>query len=76
MRGCAGSEPSLAASARIRAHQRAAQQGNMLSMLALGDAYYYSRGLSRDWSMAFKVYSSAAQHRSGQVDKSLFTKIS
>lgn len=36
-------------------------------MLAIGDAYYYGRGLRRGWSTAFKVYSSAAQHRSGQV---------
>lgn len=65
----AGSQPSLPAAAKIRAHQRASQQGNLGAMLAIGDAYYYGRGLNRDWSRAFKVYSSAAQHRNGQVSQ-------
>lgn len=68
---CAGRQPSHAAAARVRAHQRASQQGNVKAMLAIGDAYYYGKGLARDWGQAFKVYSSAAHHRSSQVGLSI-----
>jgi len=63
----AGGTPSPAASAKVRAHQRASQQGNVASMLAIGDAYYYGRGLPRDWPTAFKVYTSASRFRNAQV---------
>jgi hypothetical protein len=67
-----GGKPSFAASAKIRAHQRASQQGNVASMLAIGDAYYYGRGLVRDWPMAFQVYAAASRFRNAQVHLAIF----
>ena len=56
--------------ATIRAHQRAAQQGNIDSLLAIGDAHYYGRGVARDWPQAFQVYSAAARFRNAQASHS------
>ena len=67
----AGGTPSPAASAKVRAHQRASQQGNVVSMLAIGDGYYYGRGVERDWPMAFRVYTSASRFRNAQVSHAL-----
>lgn len=62
-----GQKPAAAALTAIRAHQRASQQGNVDSILAIGDAFYYGRGVSRDWPTAFQVYSAAARFRNAQV---------
>jgi hypothetical protein len=70
-----GGKPSFAASAKIRAHQRASQQGSVASMLAIGDAYYYGRGLMRDWPMAFQVYAAASRFRNAQVHLAIYIYI-
>lgn len=63
----AGSEPSIAAQAALRSHQRASQQGNVDSILAVGDAFYYGKGVARDWPKAFQAYSAATRFRNAQV---------
>ncbi len=36
--------------------QRSAAQGNIASLLAMGDAYFYGRGVHQDWQKASAIY--------------------
>lgn len=44
--GHAGPNAALVA---MGLHRRSAEQGNVQSLLNLGDAYYYGSGVERDW---------------------------
>ena len=44
-------------------HRLAADQGNVKSLLQIGDAYYYGRGAAADRSKSAAVYLQASQHR-------------
>ena len=48
-------------------HRLAADQGNVKSLLQIGDAYYYGRGTAVDRSKSAAVYLQASQHRSAQA---------
>lgn len=48
-------------------HRLAADQGNVKSLLQIGDAYYYGRGAAADRSKSAAVYLQASQHRSAQA---------
>lgn len=37
-------------------YQRSAAQGNVASLLALGDAHFYGKGTDQDWSRASAIY--------------------
>ena len=45
----------------------AAEQGNVQSMVDIGDAYYYGRGVVSDMAKALSVYNHASQHKSAQA---------
>eukprot|EP00240_Pyramimonas_obovata_P000523 CAMPEP_0118929274 /NCGR_PEP_ID=MMETSP1169-20130426/6318_1 /TAXON_ID=36882 /ORGANISM="Pyramimonas obovata, Strain CCMP722" /LENGTH=580 /DNA_ID=CAMNT_0006871431 /DNA_START=274 /DNA_END=2016 /DNA_ORIENTATION=- len=48
-------------------HQRAADQGNVNSLLRIGDAYYYGRGTPEDLNKSVAVYRQATTMRSAQA---------
>mmetsp|Transcript_16053 Transcript_16053/g.40851 ORF Transcript_16053/g.40851 Transcript_16053/m.40851 type:complete len:748 (+) Transcript_16053:59-2302(+) len=51
----------------LRMRQRAATQGNLAAMMAVGDAFYYGRGVTRDWAQAVAVYRHASHLRNAQA---------
>jgi len=40
----------------FRLHKRSAAQGNVASLLAMGDAHFYGNGVERDWGRAAAIY--------------------
>eukprot|EP00967_Tisochrysis_lutea_P086925 scaffold122787_cov25-Tisochrysis_lutea.AAC.1 len=40
----------------FRLHKRSAAQGNVASLLAMGDAYFYGSGVELDWRRASAIY--------------------
>jgi TPR repeat protein len=51
----------------LRFHKLAADQGNARSLLKVGDAMYYGRGVERDVEAAARVYLRASRQRSAQA---------
>ncbi|GAB4822328.1 hypothetical protein N2152v2_009374 [Parachlorella kessleri] len=47
--------------------RRAAGQGNQDALLALGDGYWYGKGVARDWARAAQMYNEAGKHHIGQA---------
>lgn len=47
--------------------RRSAGQGNVASLLLLGDAHWYGRGVAADWRRAAAIYYEAYQERSGEA---------
>ena len=39
-----------------RLHKRSAGQGNVASLLAMGDAYFYGQGVEQHWGRAAAIY--------------------
>ena len=62
-----GSNTSLSLSSALHYHQCAADQGNMNSLLRVGDAHYYGRGTPVDLTKSVAVYRQATQLRSAQA---------
>eukprot|EP00958_Prasinococcus_capsulatus_P012922 scaffold1312_cov393-Prasinococcus_capsulatus_cf.AAC.7 len=48
-------------------HQMAAEQGNVQSMVDIGDAFYYGRGIDENMVKAVSVYTHASKHKSAQA---------
>jgi len=48
-------------------HRRAADQGNVNSLLRIGDAHYYGRGTMQDLNKSVAIYRQATQLRSAQA---------
>ncbi len=46
-------------------YRQSAAQGNVASLLSLGDAYFYGRGVEQDWVRSAAVYYEAYQVRGG-----------
>jgi hypothetical protein len=62
-----GSNTSLSLSSALHYHQCAADQGNIGSLLRIGDAHYYGRGTPVDLNKSVAVYRQATQLRSAQA---------
>jgi SEL1 protein len=65
-RGFAHAGPRAAAVAAAL-FRRSAEQGNVASLLQLGDAYYHGRGVPRDWVRAAAIYYEAYRERSAEA---------
>lgn len=48
-------------------YRQSAAQGNVASLLSLGDAYFYGRGVEQDWVRSAAVYYEAYQERSAEA---------
>ena len=48
-------------------YRRSAEQGNVVSLLQLGDRYYYGMGVDQDWVRAAAIYYEAYQDRSAEA---------
>lgn len=48
-------------------YRRSAEQGNVQSLLVLGDSYYYGNGVAQDWVRAAAVYYEAYHQRSAEA---------
>lgn len=60
-------EHNQSLSAALHYHQHAADQGNLNSLLRIGDAHYYGRGTAVDLNKSVAVYRQATQLRSAQA---------
>eukprot|EP00878_Enallax_costatus_P015396 GHUV01016127.1.p1 GENE.GHUV01016127.1~~GHUV01016127.1.p1 ORF type:complete len:751 (+),score=236.62 GHUV01016127.1:451-2703(+) len=47
--------------------KRSAEQGNVMSLLQLGDCYYYGNGVEQDWVRASAIYYEAYKERSPEA---------
>jgi len=63
----AGFDPETRLERALHYHRLAADQGNVRSLLRIGDAYWYGRGAKRDAKKAAAVYQQASAHRSAQA---------
>jgi len=62
-----GYDGPLAGEVAVRLLQRAAEQGNAAALVRVGDAYWYGKGVTRDWTRAGSMYEEAARHRVAQA---------
>jgi SEL1 protein len=65
-RGYAHAGPHAVALA-AQLYRRSAEQGNVISLLQLGDRYYYGMGVDQDWVRAAAIYYEAYQERSPEA---------
>eukprot|EP00879_Flechtneria_rotunda_P018269 GHRR01019166.1.p1 GENE.GHRR01019166.1~~GHRR01019166.1.p1 ORF type:complete len:833 (+),score=340.80 GHRR01019166.1:350-2848(+) len=65
-RGFAYAGPHAAAVATTL-FKRSAEQGNVMSLLQLGDCYYYGNGVEQDWVRAAAIYYEAYKERSAEA---------
>ncbi len=56
-----------AAAVKFGLHRRSAEQGNMASLLLMGDSFFYGDGVSQDWARASAIYYEAYQERSAEA---------
>lgn len=56
-----------AASVATALFKRSAEQGNVMSLLQLGDCYYYGSGVEQDWVRASAIYYEAYKERSAEA---------
>ncbi|KAF6264686.1 hypothetical protein COO60DRAFT_1634287 [Scenedesmus sp. NREL 46B-D3] len=56
-----------AASVATALFKRSAEQGNVMSLLQLGDCYYYGNGVEQDWVRASAIYYEAYKERSAEA---------
>lgn len=47
--------------------RRSAEQGNVMSLMQLGDCYYYGAGVEQDWVRAAAIYYEAYKERSSEA---------
>lgn len=56
-----------AAATALLLSKRSAQQGNVQSLINMGDAYFYGAGVEQDWVRSAAIYYDAYQERSAEA---------
>lgn len=64
---CVCSAGPHAAAVATTLFKRSAEQGNVMSLLQLGDCYYYGSGVEQDWVRASAIYYEAYKERSSEA---------